>query len=49
MMNFWIVHLLLVATLALVGFGVFTLYPGAAEAFAERFWDAALWVGGCFS
>ena len=42
-------HILFMGLLLLACLGLFLAVPGVMEAYATRFWDAALWVGGCFS
>ncbi|MFD2204995.1 hypothetical protein [Kiloniella antarctica] len=42
-------HLLVVVGLTLICFTTLLFFPELLDAFGKKFWDAALWVGGCFS
>ena len=48
-MNPVIQHLLFIALVLIACLAVILTFPESLEAFGAKFWDAALWVGGCFS
>ncbi|MEH6629326.1 MAG: hypothetical protein V7776_00780 [Halopseudomonas aestusnigri] len=42
-------HLLVILSAMVICLAVILVFPESLEAFGAKFWDAALWVGGCFS
>ncbi|WP_343561188.1 hypothetical protein [Kiloniella sp. b19] len=42
-------HALCLSLLLALCVTVLTVVPGAMDAYAGKFWDAAVWVAGCFS
>ncbi len=42
-------HLLILLTIIIFCLLIIAVFPGSIEAFGAKFWDTALWIGGCFS
>ncbi len=42
-------HLLVILIILVVCLMTILVFPGSLEAFGAKFWDAALWIGSCFS
>ncbi|WP_179188207.1 hypothetical protein [Kiloniella majae] len=42
-------HLLAILIILVVCLTTILIFPGSLEAFGAKFWDAALWIGSCFS
>ncbi|WP_156176772.1 hypothetical protein [Kiloniella spongiae] len=42
-------HLLVILIILVVCLAAILFFPGSIEAFGAKFWDAALWIGSCFS
>ncbi|WP_179188641.1 hypothetical protein [Kiloniella majae] len=42
-------HLLVILIILVVCLTTILIFPGSLEAFGAKFWDAALWIGSCFS
>ena len=42
-------HLLILLTIIIFCLLIIVGFPGSIEGFVGKFWDTALWIGGCFS